>query len=293
MLGNISEEDKKILSTPQAGDIILLDGNSKLSDSLILAQKTIYSKSQSSHVEVMIDDGVVLHATGDKGVHLAFLPDELKQAKSNWRVIRNKNLATAENFENFSIQFFYFLNQTYNKVFMGAGNEYSSFCSELAAKCYEKIGFKIFEQRPSKVAPAHFDKLCDEITDDSEWIDVTENYKIYLDLLFNNHELRQVNRMAYATLKTGLFKRALLAPYREYSLSIMYEFAEKAENTEMISKLEEFRKIMKEQRHLSFWNETDHEFGLKTRPNVNILEDFTSVHTQIYLHYFEALKEPD
>jgi len=287
----LSDEENQILETPQTGDIILVDGNSKLSDSLILAQKAIYSKCQSSHVELMIADGAILHATGDQGVHLAFLFDELKKCKPNWRVMRHKNIISQENFDNFSTQFTYFINQTYNKGFMGNGNESSSFCSELVAKCYEKVGFSIFEQRPSKVAPAHFDQIFDSIDEYSDWIDVTDDYKKYLELITNKDDLRKINRFAYATLKTGLFKRSLLAPYRENSFATMYAVAKEFGSSEMLEVLEQSRDALKNKRNLSFWNEQDYNFGLRPTPNVNILEDYAEVHQKIREHMMEALRE--
>ncbi len=287
----LSDEENQILATPQTGDIILVDGNSKLSDSLILAQKTIYSKCQSSHVELMIADGAILHATGDQGVHLAFLFDELKTCKPNWRVMRHKKIINQENFDNFSTQFTYFINQTYNKGFMGNGNESTSFCSELVAKCYEKVGFSIFEQRPSKVAPAHFDKIFDSIDENSDWVDVTDDYKKYIDLITNKDDLRWINRFAYATLKTGLFKRSLLAPYRESSFAAMYEMAKELGSSKMLEVLEQSRDVLKNKRNLSFWNEQDYNFGLRPAPDVNILDDYSKVHHQIYKHMMEALKE--
>jgi len=291
MLKNTLEEEKQILATLQTGDIILVDGNSKLSDSLVMAQKVLYSKCQSSHVELMIADGAILHATGDKGVHLAFLFDELKKCKPNWRVMRHKKIINQENFDNFSTQFTYFINQTYNKGFMGNGNESSSFCSELVAKCYEKIGFSIFEQRPSKVTPAHFDKIFDSIDNDSDWIDVTGDYKKYIDLITNKDDLRKINRFAYATLKTSLFKRSLLAPYRENSLATMYEMAKEMGSTKMLEVLEQSRDTLKNKRNLSFWNEQDYNFGLRPAPDVNILEDYSKVLQQIGEHMMEALRE--
>lgn len=293
MLEDLSEEAKQILAMPQTGDIILVDGDSKLSSSLIFGQKVIYPSCQSSHVELMIADGAVLHATGDNGVHLTFLFDELKTCKPNWRVMRNKSIATKENFDDFSMQFMYFVNQTYNKKFMGNGNEFSSFCSELIAKCYEKIGFNIFSQRPSKVAPAHFDEIFDRIDSDSEWIDVTGDYKKYIELITKEKSLRKINRLAYATLKTSLFKRSLLAPYRENTFANIYTSAQKTNNEKILEVLEIAREALKNGRNLSFWNEQDYEFGLRVPPEMDILEDFSKVLNQISEHMIECLKEPD
>ena len=290
---DISEEERLILLTPQVGDIFLVDGNSKLSSALIAAQKVIYPKCRSSHVEVMVGDGVILHATGDLGVHLAFLYDELKKCNSNWRVLRNKRLIEHQNFEKFEKEMFYFLDQTYNRKFLGEGDESSAFCSELIAKCYQKIGLPIFDKLPSKVAPANFDQLIDSLDDNSDWVDITSSYTPYVSLLTKRKDIRDINRIGYATLKAALFKRKLLAPYRESSLATMYEFAKKNNNMAILNVLESARDALKNRRELSFWNEKDYEFGLRPAPEVNILEDFGKVHNLIYQHYFDALKEPE
>ena len=58
------------------GDVLLVTGEGKLSSSLVATQKVIYPKASSSHVEFSLGDGVFIHSTGDKGVHLTLLIDE-------------------------------------------------------------------------------------------------------------------------------------------------------------------------------------------------------------------------
>lgn len=50
------------------GDVLLVTGDSKISSSLVAAQKAIYKNSVSSHVELSLGDGTFVHATADRGV---------------------------------------------------------------------------------------------------------------------------------------------------------------------------------------------------------------------------------
>jgi cell wall-associated NlpC family hydrolase len=80
-------------------DVLLVTGENKISSSLVTAKKGIYSNSVSSHVELSLGDGIFIHATNDKGVHLVFLKDELNPCNESWRVIRLKSLNENQRYE--------------------------------------------------------------------------------------------------------------------------------------------------------------------------------------------------
>ncbi|TNZ99151.1 hypothetical protein [Vibrio parahaemolyticus] len=228
-----------------AGDVLLVGGEGKISKSLLAAQKVIYSKVTSSHVEFSLGDGVFIHSTNDKGVHLTLLLDEDIACNGNWRVIRHKSVSEiGEVTDNLQKSAMYYFAQDYNKVFMGSGNEHSSFCSELVAKAYERANICIMEGKaPSKVTPAHFDKLADELVD---WVDVTQEYK---SILSDMKENEFVYRMAAQMLSFTMERRKRHEPIRNAMIQKLESGSESSQETAI--KIKE----MLAQRELSFWHE--------------------------------------
>ncbi|SHF60720.1 Permuted papain-like amidase enzyme, YaeF/YiiX, C92 family [Marinomonas polaris DSM 16579] len=229
------------------GDILLVSGEGKLSSSLVTVQKVIYPHASSSHVELSLGDGVFIHSTGNKGVHLTLLIDEDIACKSRWRVIRHRSitdmcLAT----ENLQKAAMFFYAQDYNKAFMGSGNESSSFCSELVAKAYARAEIEIIGGKaPSKVTPAHFDKEADNLED---WVDVTEEYQAILaDMKKNLFPYR----LAANTLSAVMTRRKAHEPYRQ-------QIIERLEGGSVES--QELARTMREMlsgRELKYWHEKD------------------------------------
>ncbi len=236
----------------QVGDVLLVRGEGKLSDSLVAAQKVIYKDSAASHVEFSIGDGTFVHATNDGGVHLTFILDELENCKEDWRAIRLKGL-TQEQRDELSKSGVYYLRQDYNKVFMGSGNETSSFCSELVAKIYNAANINILDKRlPSKVTPAHFDIAADK---NNDWEDVTEEYK---NTLIDIRKDPMPYKLAYMTLKQVLSRRHRHSKIREGIYAHFEDIAGANGNSNLTDMISEAKDMLKE-RKLSFWDENDHK----------------------------------
>ncbi|SCZ86753.1 hypothetical protein [Nitrosomonas mobilis] len=229
------------------GDVLLVTGEGKLSSSLIAAQKIIYLNVSSSHVEFSLGDGVFIHSTNDKGVHLTLLVDEDTACDHKWRVIRHKSITEAgSDTDKLQKAGMYFYAQNYNKVFMGSGNESSSFCSELVAKAYARAEIEIIGGKPpSKVTPAHFDKEADNLND---WVDVTEEYQKILADMKENYFMY---RMAASTLSAFMTKRKVLEPYRQKIIERLE--SDSTENKEVAKKYRE----MLAGRELKYWHEKD------------------------------------
>lgn len=229
------------------GDVLLVTGEGKLSSSLVAMQKVIYPKASSSHVEFSLGNGVFIHSTGDKGVHLTLLLDEDVACKNRWRVIRHKSITEAGlSSEKLQKAAMFFYAQDYNKVFMGSGNDTSSFCSELVAKAYDRAGIEIFGGKaPSKLTPAHFDKEADNL---ENWLDVTEEYKAILaDMKENEFPYRH----AANTLGAVMTRRKAHEPFRQ---KIIERFENGSpENQELAKKMRE----MLAGRELKYWHEKD------------------------------------
>lgn len=229
------------------GDVLLVTGEGKLSSSLVALQKVIYPKASSSHVELCLGDGVFIHSTGDKGVHLTLLIDEDVACKNRWRVIRHKSITGAGlSTEKLQKAAMFFYAQDYNKVFMGSGDDTSSFCSELVAKAYDGAGIEIFGGKaPSKVTPAHFDKEADNLED---WLDVTEQYKT---ILADMKENEFPYRLAANTLSTVMTRRKAHEPFRQKIIERFENGSPK--NQELAKKMRE----MLAGRELKYWHEKD------------------------------------
>lgn len=231
------------------GDILLVTGENKLSSSLIKAQKIFYPNASSSHVEFGLGDGIFIHSTNDKGVHLTLLVDEDEACNHNWRVIRHKSITeSCSDTEKLQEAAMYFYAQDYNKAFMGSGNNNSSFCSELVAKAYARAGIEIIEGKsPSKVTPAHFDKEADNLED---WVDVTDEYKKILVSMKENDFLY---RMPMNTMSAVMTRRKVHEPLRQEVIE-MFESGP-IENKEVAKKLRE----MLSKRQLKYWYEKEDE----------------------------------
>lgn len=227
------------------GDILLVKGDGKLSKSLVTAQKIIYSDVISSHVEFSLGDGIFIHATNDKGVHLTLLVDEDLACRQQWRVIRHKSISeSGPEVEKLQKAAIYYYGQDYNKAFMGSGTNCSSFCSELVAKAFTQAEIKIIDgKEPSKVTPAHFDKEADEL---ENWIDVTEEYKkILADMKMNPFHYK----LAASTLSAAMSRRRAHEKVREGILEMLSNGSPKSKNAS-----EEMKEMLKG-RELKFWHE--------------------------------------
>lgn len=233
------------------GDIFLVRGGSKFSTVIVNAQKVLYSKAKSSHVEFYLGDGSIIHSTGDNGVHLAFLLDELKDIKDEWKVIRLRGL-TEQDTENLAKAALFFLRQEYNVKYMMEGVDNKSFCSELIAKIYMKANITIFDgKEPSKITPAHFDKEFDQL---NLWEDVTSEYQ---EIIKEITEREFEYRFAHKTIEGALAKRHILSHIRK-SLSETADIISKETGNESASTLfDKLKKDLSQSRTLDFWDEND------------------------------------
>ncbi|MBD8145848.1 YiiX/YebB-like N1pC/P60 family cysteine hydrolase [Pantoea agglomerans] len=233
------------------GDVLLVTGRSFKSTALVSAQKAIYPKARSSHVELHLGDGTIMHSTGAGGVHLTFLLDELKDIKDNWSVIRLKGLSDSERDEIMKSAI-YFIKQSYNKRFFRENITQSSFCSELIAKSFQKAGVKILEgKKPSNVAPAHFDKAREK---SMAWEDVTHEYEGLINKI-KADEWRY--RFVFSTIRGALDKRSVLSHMKTEVYKAMQSIAKDSDDSKFYELVEKVKAELKENRTLNFWYEED------------------------------------
>ncbi|MFT5661988.1 MAG: hypothetical protein ACI9TV_002636 [Sulfurimonas sp.] len=187
---------KKILDSKetihmQAGDVLLVHGENALSKPIAKIQRVKYWRVRSSHVLIVVAEGIFLHATGTDGVSLRFYRDELNEIKTNWRMIRLKTMNKSK-IDTLMQSILYFNGQGYNKLFT-LENEDKSFCSELVAKIYKHAGIKILNNKPPhKVIPADFDQEADKHV---EWKDITIETKN--DFRLMDKEIKQYHLNYY------------------------------------------------------------------------------------------------
>jgi hypothetical protein len=237
----------------RTGDVMLVKGLTGKSKILLMAQKAVYLRAQSSHVLLGLGAGTFIHATGDGGVHLQFLLDELAEVTDSWRVIRLKSL-TINQTDKLRVTGLSFLRQGYNLGYLLPEKEHTSFCSELVAKAYRDAGISLLDGKgPSSVTPAAFDRLADEAT---EWEDVTAEYKEHLPEFKRNEE---TYRMEMENIKILLANRHQASAGREAIFEAMSLIAAKENKPEMQALVDEQKRFLKENRALRFWDEKDAE----------------------------------
>lgn len=293
--GEVQQQYLAILSQLNIGDIILVTGSKKPSKWLVKAQKRYYEKAQSSHVMIHIGDGVIIHATTGKGVHFSPLLEELNDCEITWRVLRNKRLAEVDenNLLRSSLKFF---NQKYNIKFLEApeegsdiNNTESSFCSELASKFFESLDIKITDNLERKVFPCDFDQFFDSISNNSNWINVTEIYKEILTLPCQDEYLISC-KAAIAHMSLMLMKRQYLAPLREISYSFLADFAKETGNQDLSKLSDEMRDKLKN-RELDMWFDKDKNFGQQEPPSQKELSNSLDKLMGLYDVAGESLNE--
>ena len=177
MKGNSSvfnDELEKIEHWFQPGDIILMAGTSKGSQSLVKLQKRAYSEARSSHVAIVYTDHICIDAMPKDGVQLRMTPQVLQECDADWRVLRFQKLdqGALQKLVNTST---YFLMQPYKIKPSRKSNKKYTYCSELARKIYFESKIKDTKIPNNKIIkPCDFDRLADQ---NNNWIDVTEKVR--------------------------------------------------------------------------------------------------------------------
>lgn len=227
------------------GDILLVSGTAKHSSELVIVQKSIYPSVRSSHVAISLGGGAFIHSTTDKGVHLDYLPNILKDCNDDWRVIRLRNL-TKEQERLLLGSTNYYLAQKYNYKYLIPGNDNSSFCSELASKSYLKAGIPILQGlEPTKTAPAHFDKEADNLGD---WMDISDDYRALLA------EINADPEMAFLGFSYLVYRLERMRQVNART-ELMYEIASKILKTEESrDQIKKAKEELESQRLFSYWD---------------------------------------
>lgn len=267
------------------GDIILVEGRNKISPKLIAAQKIFYRNSCSSHVMIHVGDGIVIHATSDRGVHLSPLFIELENCKDNWRVIRNKKIAELDRdsvMKN-TIQFYAqsYSTDVYKFKDMNFEESESSFCSELAHRIYLSLGVDIHLNSSRKLFPCDLDRLADDIITESDWFIVTDNYKEIFNLP-NLEEYKFGLEMHTLHMDLRLKKRQCLSKSREFVFGTAFANAQEDGSKKMLKNLDVMRGRL-ENRQLKFWFDNDVKFG--ERPLPSMAESISGVEELLKLEY--------
>lgn len=169
---------------PCAGDVVLLNGGAKLSALNRAYQRTVRpGATVYSHVALNYSVWTLIHAV-PVGVDVICHSDVFGSGayEDDWRVMRHpevaRRIAEDPNYEEVIRQHAaYFFQQRYNflvnvKVGRRPAVDSRSFCSELVAKVYDRLGFPL-GVRPETILPADVATLCTE----GNWNDVSQAYR--------------------------------------------------------------------------------------------------------------------
>jgi len=164
----------KLKSPSITGDIILIS-QSKKNANLIMQSIVRLSKARHSHVAISISEFSLIHAMPKRGVCIDSLGEYLND-NGNFVVYRseaasqeNKLGLLRENLQHHNLQNY----SLFNILFSSWRH---SFCSELAAKAYEKSGLQITKKyrKPKTVLPID---IYEYVKENPSWINVTDEYR--------------------------------------------------------------------------------------------------------------------
>jgi hypothetical protein len=170
-----------------SGDLLLTREDNKISKSLNLFQRLSTLRIWGpcySHVAFSLGSGLFIESDLE-GVHLTCLNEISERLRKTtlWKAIRFKEFAKKIEYNNkFSHEIenkaLFYLEQPYNYFFgfWKLTKDKTSFCSELACKVYKDFGYTLKKSHPSRVFPIHFYK----ISNSTDWIDITPDYKAIL-----------------------------------------------------------------------------------------------------------------
>ena len=150
-----------------------------------------FGKARHTHVAIALYNFSLIHAMPKSGVHMKSLVEYLNENR-NFSVYRNK-LAPLEaqaslleehlrhhNLQGYSLGNWLFTSWRH------------SFCSELAAKAYQKSGLRLTknDKNPKRVFPID---IYRHVSVDLEWTDITQEYK---EFFLDNENLEFLKKVA-------------------------------------------------------------------------------------------------
>jgi hypothetical protein len=218
-------EIKNVSPISVSGDIILFYADSF---SLNTFAQSVFRRriAEHSHVAIAIKWGNVLHAMPKVGVESEGIR-ELLLKKGNFVVYRNKRFQNDVNLlEELEDAILYYQGQHYNLIFF-KHRWHASYCSELVAKAYDKVGVRISNRAPKNTLPSdifHYVKSSDDwmnITDDYNNFFLSDDYPEVLDMASNMIRILENQNQDMAFNQMLLFKKIQrVAPDNEYYKSL-------------------------------------------------------------------------
>ncbi|MGU9830509.1 YiiX/YebB-like N1pC/P60 family cysteine hydrolase [Pseudomonas sp. LF242] len=166
----------EVISPAITGDIILISQPQK-NINLIMQSVLRLKKARHSHVAVALYGSILIHAMPRIGVHVLPLGEYLNQNQS-FVVFRHKLALREDKSEALEKHLRFHNLQSYSLFNMIFTSWRSSFCSELAAKAYQKSEIRLTkgDRKPKKVLPID---IYDHVSFDPEWHEVTDEYRAF------------------------------------------------------------------------------------------------------------------
>lgn len=158
------------------GDVIMFKSSKKGFN--VVAQSFLRGKRAGhSHVAIAVKQGNAIHAMPGTGVQLQSIRELFLDKDNDLVVFRNSSLECNEKaLCRLEDSLLFYQRQAYNYGLFVNRSSCASFCSELAANAYEKIGSRLSGKRPNSTLPVD---IYECISSDSDWREVTDEYKSF------------------------------------------------------------------------------------------------------------------
>jgi hypothetical protein len=163
------------ITTPAVtGDIILIS-QAKKNYNLVAQFLLRGKKAEHRHVAIALYNFSLIHAMPESGVHLVSLVKYLNENR-DFVVFRNR-YATTDDYPYLLEKYIRYYNlQGYSVFNYYIHSRRHSYCSELAAKAYEKSGLRLVEDKMKtrKVLPSD---IYRHVSNHPDWLNITDEYK--------------------------------------------------------------------------------------------------------------------
>lgn len=162
------------------GDLIFFHSSKRSSFNAAAQSAARLTVAKHTHIAITIKQGNAIHAMPQFGVQMEEIRELLLGNEDGFLVLRKKSLQhDIPRLCLLEDSLLFHSRQRYNFLFLMRERRHASFCSELAAKAYERSGMMISPRSPSKTLPMDIFRYLES---NSEWSDVTAVYQeFFLD----------------------------------------------------------------------------------------------------------------
>ncbi|UDG02848.1 hypothetical protein LH408_10565 [Enterobacter cloacae] len=171
------------MQTPSCTGDIILFSRPKKSANIVVQSVLTRRNAKHHHVAIALYNYSLIHAMPKLGIHLRPLVEYLNENK-DFVVFRHISSLSEINSEHLEKNLRHHHLQRYSLLNTIYTSPRHSFCSELAAKAYEKSGMQLTHgnKNPKSVLPSD---IFNYVSSSPDWVDITQHYKCFY---FDNPE---------------------------------------------------------------------------------------------------------